>query len=126
MNELFFEIYDAHSNDYDEKDSTWRSWVVELDADKSLHTFDRTERDFEMWMRRLARAKGERYIEEGLNRKWKRKGWLKAKEYFEKLEEDRKVQTTMSNPGWAWASVEWVISWWLSLNYCWEYCSFGQ
>ena len=45
------------------------------------------------------KAKNESYIGHQLNRKWKRKGWIKAKEWFEGQEGEPKKEVEKSSRG---------------------------
>ena len=114
-------IYDIHSKRYSDKNSNWRHWVIELQSDKTktygrydrFHIVERTEREFETWMERLARAKNEPYFGSSLNRKWKRKGWLKAREWFEQHQDESSFRLKKQDPGLVWALVQRVLATWL-------------
>lgn len=75
------------SNSKASKGSTWRQWrVQENTRSGGLERFeivDDKEQEFEIWMRRMARAKNQPYRASGWSREWKRKGYFKAVKFFE-------------------------------------------
>lgn len=96
---------DPHSKEHDDEGTAWREWLINRRADKTgayeedgrfghFEVVEKTERKWEKWIKRLAKAKGEAYVKP-LKREEKRRAWIEAKAWFREhqgLEETVKVE----------------------------------
>ena len=85
-------MYDPHWKSYADEGSTWRWWIVTRRPDKTepcenygrfghLEVIEKTEKKWEKWIKRLAKVKGEAYVEP-LTREEKRRAWIEAKAWL--------------------------------------------
>ena len=85
-------MLDPHSKNHCDEGSTWREWLINRRVDKTrtyeefwhfghFEVVEKTERKWEKWIKRLAKAKGEAYVEP-LKREEKWRAWTEAKAWF--------------------------------------------